>query len=60
MFDDPLATAFVAARGNTRIEARESSDGVDIRPILHPYVAIRTRFFDDALLEATAVGFARS
>jgi methyltransferase (TIGR00027 family) len=56
LFDDPLAAAFVAARGGPPIAAATPPAGVDVRPILHPYVAIRTRFFDDALLEATAAG----
>jgi methyltransferase (TIGR00027 family) len=56
LFDDPLASAFVAARGEPRGEVTQAPDAVNLRPILHPYVAIRTRFFDDALLEATATG----
>jgi methyltransferase (TIGR00027 family) len=56
LFDDPLAAAFVTARGKPQVETTESADGVDMRPMLHPYIAIRTRFFDDALLEATAAG----
>jgi methyltransferase (TIGR00027 family) len=54
LFDDPLASAFVAARREPQGEVTQSPDAVDLRPILHPYVAVRTRFFDDALLEATA------
>jgi methyltransferase (TIGR00027 family) len=56
LFEDPLAAAFVAARGAPPIAAATPAAGVDVRPMLHPYVAIRTRFFDDALLEATAAG----
>jgi methyltransferase (TIGR00027 family) len=56
LFVDPLSAAFVAARGAPPIAAATPPAGVDVRPMLHPYVAIRTRFFDDALLEATAAG----
>jgi methyltransferase (TIGR00027 family) len=55
LFDDPLAAAFVDPSGGMQ-PPESPTDGLDVRPILKPYVAIRTRFFDDALLEAAAAG----
>jgi len=55
LFDDPLAAAFVEAAGAS-FELAPSSAGMDIRPMGDAYVAIRTRFFDDALVGACADG----
>jgi methyltransferase (TIGR00027 family) len=55
LFDDPLAAAFVEAAG-ANFESTPSNPGMDIRPMRDAYVAIRTRFFDDALIGACADG----
>jgi methyltransferase (TIGR00027 family) len=55
LFDDPLAATFVEAAGAS-FESTPSSAGMDIRPMRDAYVAIRTRFFDEALLGACADG----
>jgi methyltransferase (TIGR00027 family) len=52
LFDDPLAAAFVEAAGGD-FDAPPSSSTMDVRPMRDAYVAIRTRFFDEALLSAS-------
>jgi methyltransferase (TIGR00027 family) len=58
LFDDPYAADFVAAAGTavSPAEAVASPTRVDLRPVIDAYVAVRTRFFDDALLEAARAG----
>lgn len=51
LFDDPMAAAFVAAAGPG---APESAN--EATPYIGGYFALRTRFFDDQLLAATAAG----
>src|SRR5262249_53267282 len=51
LFDDPLAAAFVQAAGPD-FDSPASISSFDVRPMRDAYVAIRTRFFDDALLSA--------
>ncbi len=52
LFDDPLAAAFVEAAG-ADFNSPASSSSMDVRPMRDAYVAIRTRFFDEALLGAS-------
>jgi methyltransferase (TIGR00027 family) len=54
LFEDPLADAFASAAPPE--PDRPASDTVDVRAILGAYVAVRTRFFDDALLDAAGTG----
>jgi methyltransferase (TIGR00027 family) len=55
LFDDPFARLFIDAAGAAF--AAESTDGtIDIRAMRAEYVAVRTRYFDDALLGACAAG----
>src|SRR5438270_277804 len=55
LFEDSLAEAFIAAAGSvTPPQLDERSGG--IYPYIRDHVAIRTRFFDDYLLEASAAG----
>jgi methyltransferase (TIGR00027 family) len=53
LFEDPLAAAFV---GNFADSAPAPDQGFDVRAMLSEYVAIRTRFFDDALRAACDSG----
>jgi len=55
LFDDPLAAAFVEAAGGD-FDSPPSSSSMDVRPMRDAYVAIRTRFFDEALLSASDDG----
>jgi methyltransferase (TIGR00027 family) len=54
LIDDPFAACFLAAAGDPRLPSDTTT--VDLRPIINAYVGIRTRYFDDALLAATAAG----
>ena len=55
LFDDPFAHLFIDHAG-AAFTPVPSEGGVDIRAMRAEYVAIRTRYFDDALLTATAAG----
>src|SRR5262245_44902811 len=60
LFDDRLAGAFVAAVGDavpTRLPGcREESPLSDTWTSMEGYLPLRTRFFDDQLLDAAAAG----
>lgn len=57
LFEDSLAKAFVAAAGSPFEEIEAHIGNLDsIRTWLFDYVALRTRFFDDYLLEACRAG----
>ena len=55
LFEDSLAKAFIAAAGSATPPQLEEHFG-EIYPYMRDHVAIRTRFFDDYLLEACAAG----
>ena len=55
LFEDSLAEAFIAAAGSVTPPQLEERFG-EIYPYIRDHVAIRTRFFDDYLLEACAAG----
>jgi methyltransferase (TIGR00027 family) len=55
LFEDSLAQAFVAAASSITPAQLEEHFG-EIYPYIRDHVAIRTRFFDDCLLEACAAG----
>lgn len=54
LFDDPFATAFVAEAGLAFPAA--SGQIANLLRLRGPYVALRTRFFDDYLQEAAGAG----
>lgn len=51
LFDDPLAGALAGDEGRAMMAAMEAVTGAE-----NPYLAIRTRFLDDFLLDATRDG----
>jgi methyltransferase (TIGR00027 family) len=55
LFDDPFAQLFIDAAG-AAFQPPTTQDGVDIRAMRAEYVAIRTRYFDDALQAAANAG----
>jgi methyltransferase (TIGR00027 family) len=55
LFEDSLAEAFIAAAGSVTPPQLEERFG-EIYPYMREHVAIRTRFFDDYLLDACAAG----
>ena len=55
LFEDSLAEAFIAAAGSITPPQLEEHFG-EIYPYMREHVAIRTRFFDDYLLQACAAG----
>jgi methyltransferase (TIGR00027 family) len=55
LFEDSLAEAFIAAAGSVTPPQLKERFG-EIYPYIRDHVAIRTRFFDDYLLEACAAG----
>jgi methyltransferase (TIGR00027 family) len=58
LFDDPFAQRFLDAAGVATAAAGEASPGqtIDIRPFHDAYIPIRTRFFDDFLVNASGSG----
>jgi methyltransferase (TIGR00027 family) len=56
LFDDPLAAALAGDEGHAMLEEMEQIASVRWRPAENPYLVIRTRFFDDALMEAAREG----
>src|SRR5215510_6443765 len=55
LFEDPIAQLFVDAAGQAFAPA-PLDGGLDVRAMRAEYVAIRTRYFDDALAGACARG----
>jgi methyltransferase (TIGR00027 family) len=55
LFGDPFARLFIDAAG-TAFVAESTASTIDIRAMRAEYVAIRTRYFDDALLSACGAG----
>ena len=55
LFDDPFAHLFVDAAG-ADFAPPSTQGGLDIRAMRADYVSVRTRYFDDAVLAATADG----
>ena len=55
LFDDPFARLFIEAAGAAFV-AESTASTIDIRAMRAEYVAVRTRYFDDALLDACAAG----
>jgi methyltransferase (TIGR00027 family) len=55
LFEDPFAHLFVDAAG-AAFDPAPTEGAIDIRAMRAEYVAVRTRYFDDALLAATAAG----
>ncbi|MBV9581069.1 MAG: SAM-dependent methyltransferase, partial [Chloroflexi bacterium] len=55
LIDDPFAARFVDAAG-AAAQPPSNVDGVDARPLIDAYVGMRSRFFDDTLLEAVGAG----
>jgi methyltransferase (TIGR00027 family) len=55
LFEDPFAQRFVDAAG-ADFAPIVAAGSFDIRALRAEFVAVRTRFFDDALLEAAAAG----
>ena len=55
LFEDSLAQAFIGAAGYITLPQLEEHFG-EIYPYIREHVAIRTRFFDDYLLQACAAG----
>lgn len=57
LFEDPYAAAFVAALGATLAdEAADAQTPEAARAALALQIAIRTRFFDDQLIDACSIG----
>jgi methyltransferase (TIGR00027 family) len=56
LFDDPLAAALAGDEGRAMLEEMERVATPPGRPSENPYLAIRTRFFDDALMGAAREG----
>ncbi len=58
LFDDPYAAAFVAALGATPADeaAADAQTPEAARAALALQIAIRTRFFDDQLIDACSIG----
>ena len=58
LFEDPYAHCFVSAAGAARSLAAMSAPGrdPDFYQLMAQQVALRTRFFDDALLAAAGIG----
>jgi methyltransferase (TIGR00027 family) len=56
LFDDQVAVQIVAAAGNQLPAWFFSSRSEALRPAIGDYIAMRTRYFDDYLLEAVASG----
>src|SRR5690349_254888 len=60
LFEDPYARAFAdAAREALAPRQDGAGESIDIRAVRDAYIAVRTRFFDDALLEAVSNGGCR-
>ena len=59
LFDDPFARLFLEAAG-TAFAAESTASTIDIRAMRAEYIAIRTRYFDDALLAACAAPVRRT
>ena len=61
LFDDPLAAALAGPEGFAQLERTEPIAATGERGLLGPglYVAVRTRFFDDFLLDACQNGGVR-
>jgi methyltransferase (TIGR00027 family) len=57
LFEDPLAAAFVRAGAEAGFAAPAATgENFDVRAQRSAYVAVRTRFFDDALMAAAEAG----
>lgn len=56
LFEDLLAEAFIAAAGGSVTPPQLEEHFREIYPYMREHVAIRTRFFDDYVLEACAEG----
>lgn len=56
LFCDPLAASLAGDEGRALLDDMERSSSVPGRPSDNPYLAIRTRFMDDALQKAAGEG----